>query len=325
MADRGNHSTGSVPLDDGPAAGDHRTVRRLAGDFARRPLAMIGLVILVVAALDTLFAPMLVGDRAETYHVAEELQGWSRAHPLGTNDLGQDELARLLVGIHSSALFAGTALLLAVVLGLIVFGAMHLLGRTRAQEWGRWAELAVVPVLGVILLGIASWVASPQVQAGFPSQFSLTLRYYLWDTIRQPFAIATNVYVVLVDLLVIGEVVRFGSLLIQRLRQVQAPPAPGAAAPSVPAWLSIVGPAAVVGLWIAADALLVEPSLLFYGVGLPQPPIPSLGWMLSDARPYATSQPPLALVPLTAVLVLYAALNLVGFGVRGVLRRAGTN
>jgi hypothetical protein len=181
-------------------------------------------------------------------------------------------------------------------------------------------------VIGVILLGIESWVASRQVQAGFPSQFSLTLRYYLWDTIRQPFAVATNVYVVLVDLLVIGELVRFGYLLIQRLRQVKAPPAPGATVPIVPAWLSIVGPAIVVGLWIAADALLVEPSLLFYAVGLPQPPIPSLGWMLSDAAsiPPSSQLTSLVVIPLTTVLILYGACNLLGFGVRGVLRGATT-
>jgi len=295
---------------------------------------MLGVVVLVAAALDTLFAPQLVGTRAETYNLQEVYQLWSRTHPLGTDDLGRDELARLLVGIHSSVLFAGTAFLLAVALGLVIFGALRLVGRRSGQEWGRWAELAVLPVIGVILLGIASWVVSRQVPANIPSLFSTVLRGYVWDTIRHPFAVGTNIYVVLVDLLVIGEVVRFGSLLIQRLwrlRQVQAPPAAvagatgatGATGANVPAaWLSIVGAAAVVGLWVAADALLIEPSLLFYGVGLPQPPIPSLGWMLADASSNAAAQPQVALVPLTAVLVLYAALNLVGFGLRGVLRRA---
>jgi peptide/nickel transport system permease protein len=300
-------------------------LRRLARDFARRPLAMIGLVILVVAALDTLFAPPLVGTRAETYHLQEVFQLWSRTHPLGTDDLGRDELARLLVGIHSSVLFAGTALVVAVLLGIVALAAVRLVGRRRGQEWGRWAEIVLLPVIGVILLGITSWVVSGQVPANFPSVFSTVLSVYVWDSIRQPFAVATNIFVVLVDLLVLGEVVRFGYLLIQRLRQVKAPPAPGTSAPSVPGWLSTGGPAAVVGLWLAADALLIEPSLLFYGLGLPQPPIPSLGWMLSDASPYAASQPQVALVPLMAMLVLYAALNLVGFGVRGVLRRAATN
>jgi peptide/nickel transport system permease protein len=287
---------------------------------------MIGLVILVVAALDTLLAPLLVDARAyESYHVAETFQLWSGAHPLGTDNLGRDELARLLVGIHSSVLFAGMALLLAVVLGLIILGAVRLVGRTRGQEWGRWAELAVVPVIGVILLGIVSFVVDRQFPANihFPGLFSIVLKGYVWDNLtRWQSEFATNVFVVLVDLLVVGEVARFGYLLIQRLRQVKALPAPGA---SVPAWLSIVGPAAVVGLWIAADALLIEPSLLDFGVGLPPPPIPSLGWMLDDASGYAASQPQLVAIPLTVVLVVYAALNLVGFGLRGVLQRAATN
>ncbi len=325
MSHRGNRRAGSAPVASGNAGGDPRHLRRLAGDFAHRPLAMIGLVILVVAALDTLFAPLLVG-RAEfiPFPFLQPVQGWSKAHPLGTDELGRDELARLLVGIHSSALFAGTALVLAVGLGLVALAAVRLVGRARGQEWGRWAEIVLLPVIGVILLGMASLVASRQVPASVPSLISTVLSN-IWYVVRHPFAIGTVISLVLVELLVVGELARFGYLLFQRLRSVKAPRALGGTAPAVQAWLSIVGPAVVVGLWIAADALLVEPLFLFYGVGLPQPPIPSLGDMIADANNFTGSQPQLALIPLTAVLVLYAAFNLVGFGVRGVLRSAATN
>ena len=323
MSHRGNLRAGSAPVASGNAGGDHRHLRRLAGDFAHRPLAMIGLVILVVAALDTLFAPLLVA-RAEFIDLQQAFQGWSTAHPLGTDELGRDELARLLVGVHSSVLFAGTALVLAVVLAIVALAAVRLVGRTRGQEWGRWAEIVLLPVIGVILLGLASLVASRQVPAPVPSLISTVLSY-VWYGVTHPFSIGTTISLVLVELLVVGELARFGYLLFQRLRSVKASQALGGTVPAVQAWLSIVGPAAVVSLWIAADALLIEPPFLYFGVGLPQPPIPSLGGMIVDANNFTASQPQLALIPLTAVLVLYAAFNLVGFGVRGVLRRAVTH
>jgi peptide/nickel transport system permease protein len=285
---------------------------------------MIGLGILGVAALDTLFAPLLVGTRAETPNLVEAFQGWSGAHPLGTDSLGRDELARLLVGIHSSMLFAGMALGLALVLGLVALGAVRLVGRRRGQAWSHWAEIVLLPVIGVMLLGIASLVASWQTLAAFPSLIN-TVLHTMWYVVRQPLSMRTNISLVLVALLVVGEVARLGLLLVQRLRRVKAPQEFGSTTGGVPTGLSIVGPALVVGLWIAADALLIEPSFSFYGVGLPPPPIPSLGEMTSVGTIYAASLPQLALIPLTAVLVLYAALNLVGFGVRGVLRGAATH
>jgi hypothetical protein len=163
-------------------------------------------------------------------------------------------LARLLVGVHSSVLFAGSALVLAVVLGLVVLDAVRLVGRTHGQEWGRWAEIVLVPVTGVILLGIASLIASRQVPANAPSLIS-TFVSYVWYAVSHPFSIGTQISLVLVDLLIIGELARFGYLLFQRLRNVKAPHTPGGAAPVVPAWLSIVSTAVVVGLWIAADPI----------------------------------------------------------------------
>jgi ABC-type dipeptide/oligopeptide/nickel transport system permease subunit len=233
-------------------------------------------------------------------------------------------LARLLVGIHSSVLFAGTALVLGVVLGSVALAAVRLVGRRRGAEWSRWAEIVLLPVIGVLLLGIASLVARQQLPASFPSLLSTVLSI-MWDVITHPFAIRFKIGQVLVVLLVVGEVARFGYLLVQRLRRAKAPHAVGDTAGATHTGLSIVGPALVVGLWTAADALLIELPFSFYGVGLPPPPIPWLGEMTSVATNYADSQPQLALIPLMAVLVLYAALNLVGFGVRAVLRHAATH
>jgi peptide/nickel transport system permease protein len=282
---------------------------------------MVGLAVLVVAALDTLLALPLAGTRAVNISPLEPFQGWSGAHPLGTDDLGRDELARLLVGIHSSVLFAGMVLVLAVVLGSVVLAAARLVGRTRGAEWSRWAEIVLLPVVSVLLLGIASLVTSRQMPAFFPSLIS-AVGQYIWYALRYPFSLEAALGAVLVYLLIIGEVARIGYLLVQRLRQVSTHQASAGTVGAVPAWLSIVGPAVVVGLWIAADALLIEPVFTFYGVGEPAPPIPSLGELTSVGRNYAVSQPQLALIPLMAVLVLYAACNLVGFGMRGMLRRA---
>jgi ABC-type dipeptide/oligopeptide/nickel transport system permease subunit len=59
----------------------------------------------------------------------------------------------------------------------------------------------------------------------------------------------------------------------------------------------------------------------FY-TGNPAPPIPTLGQMLGEAGHLNNQAPWLFLIPLVAILLLYVSLNLVGFGLRGVLLRS---
>src|SRR5215469_11617662 len=153
-------NTGGSPVAAGGASGNHRGPRRIAGDFAHHPLAMAGLVVLALALLDALVAPLLFNPGP--IHIPQRLQGPSGSHVLGTDSVGRDELARLLYGVHNSMLLVGATLALAAVVAAVVLAVVRLLGRKRWQEWARWAGVVLTPVVGLLLLRGASLVVSLQ-------------------------------------------------------------------------------------------------------------------------------------------------------------------
>jgi ABC-type dipeptide/oligopeptide/nickel transport system permease subunit len=217
MVQTGNANAGDAPVAAG-GAGGNRGLGGMVGDYhPRRPLAVAGLVVLVIAVLDTLLAPLFVSTNTVTsipFNLGQSSQGPSGAHLLGTDELGQDELARLLLGVHYSVLLAGAALLLAAAVSGVALVAVHLAGRERGQQWGLWAEVVLTPLVCVLLLGVASVVASRQVPPFVPSLFSNVFTN-LWSFIQHPSSIVTDIQEgqwapVLLVLLVVGEVLRLG-------------------------------------------------------------------------------------------------------------------
>src|SRR6266540_3916490 len=116
------------PLDHGPAGGEELTAWRTAGfwrqarRFARHWGAVFGLVFVVVVALAALLAPVLT-PYGPTEFTADALQGPSRSHPFGTDELGRDVLTRVLYGARISpgvgVLAIGLAGAIGTALGLI--------------------------------------------------------------------------------------------------------------------------------------------------------------------------------------------------------------
>jgi peptide/nickel transport system permease protein len=328
MSQLGNPSAAGSPVAAGGARGSHRGPRQIAGDFAQHPLAMAGLIVLALALLDTLVAPLL--SNTETIPAnPQQLQAPSGSHLLGTDELGRDQLARLLYGVHSSILLVGATLALAAVGVAVILAAVRLLGRQRGQEWARWAGVVLTPVLGVLLLVGASLVVGNQfgnVPSGVPTNLFSYVVTIAWTYVLQhPFSIGTeiqnrNIAALVILIVLVGELARVVYLLVQRLRTTRAAQPRADTEPVTPAWVSIAVPAVAIGLWVAADALLLEALLegyAFLGVA----PIPTLGQMLIDADSLINQAPWVVLTPLVAILVLYVSLNLVGFGLRGALRR----
>jgi peptide/nickel transport system permease protein len=330
MSQLGNLNTAGSPVAAGGAGGSHRGLRQIAGDFAHRPLAMAGLIVLALALLVSLVAALLINTRI--IDRADAFQSPSGSHLLGTDFLGRDELAQLLYGVHSSMLLVGATFALAAVLAAAILGVVRLLGRTRGQEWARWAGVVLTPVVGLLLLGGASLVVSLQFQQSgievHPDLFTYIFTTPQTFVFQNPFPFGMEVQgYYLASLLVLfvlaGELVRIVYLLVQRIRGARAPQLRADTTPGTPAWVSIAVPAAAIGLWVAADALLLE-ALLDNYVGYEQFS-PSLGVMFAIAAHFingASRAPWLVLAPLVALLVLYASLNIVGFGLGGVLRHS---
>jgi peptide/nickel transport system permease protein len=74
----------------------------------------------------------------------------------------------------------------------------------------------------------------------------------------------------------------------------------------------------------AASAILLEAALSFLGLGV-QPPVPSWGLMIAEAKNYMFFSFWLIAIPGTALAVLVLAINMVGDGIRDVAAPAGRN
>ena len=93
--------------------------RRLAGQAG--PVA--GLVVLIVAVLCSVFAPVLTQYDPLKLNILDRLSAPSRAHLLGTDDFGRDVYSLVLYGGRASLLVGGLVMILTSVIG-VVFGVV---------------------------------------------------------------------------------------------------------------------------------------------------------------------------------------------------------
>ncbi|WP_062437305.1 dipeptide/oligopeptide/nickel ABC transporter permease/ATP-binding protein [Herbidospora daliensis] len=95
----------------------------------RRPVGVTGVVLLALVLFAAAFGPVLWGERATAVDTANLLAGPSAEHWIGTDNLGRDLFARVLVAARLSILLALAATAIAMVLGLLLGAAPMLLGR----------------------------------------------------------------------------------------------------------------------------------------------------------------------------------------------------
>jgi peptide/nickel transport system permease protein len=273
-------------------------LRRLA---ARRT-ALFGLLVVVVVVLTALAAPLLspfdpieqdLGDLRLKPPGFRDTAG--RLHPLGTDHLGRDLLARVIYGARPALLvgFAAVAIsgLIGMATGLIAgyFGGrlddilMRLADIQLAFPFILLA-IAVIGVLGpslqtiIVVIGVSSWVVYARIVRGAV----LTLRER--EFVQAALALGGG------D----GRVV---------LRHIL----PNAFTP----WL-------VVATLDMARVIVIESALSFLGLGV-QPPTPTWGGMLADGRVYISTAWWLATFPGLAILITVLGINLFGDGLRDTL------
>jgi peptide/nickel transport system permease protein len=302
----------------------------VAQRFARNRLALAGLIVFGLLVLVAVLAPLLVGGTATdstdnpAFHtnIVAALQGPSATHPLGTDDVGRDELARVLLGTRLSVQLALVTLLLATVLGAVVLALGAVVAGARFSTVARIFAVVSTPLLIVVLLAGAGIVT----QQPLLNTFGLLIR--AWIQPKWWGRDLTDFPALLITLFLVGEVARFSYLLFQSLRPAQpAQPAHAAASargrasntkPVLSAVLAVLGPAAVTGLWIAGDAVLVQSILVLYGIG-DQPPLEPLSFLVADGATVRDVAPLLFFVPLALVLLFVLSVNVVGFGLRSAL------
>ena len=250
----------------------------------------IGFVGLVVILFLFLFAPLIWGDTADQIDTASMLQGPSREHLAGTDGLGRDVFARVLVATRSSIWYAVLTTAFASVLG-ITFGVLPSVMSRRSGRTltglinmfvafpGLILALFVAVVFGV---GATGAVVALGV-AGAPALARLT------NTLASSVAGADYVAAARV-------------LGVPRRRLLQRHILPNIAEPIVLNVTTAIG-----------GALLAFSALSFLGLGV-QPPFYDWGRMLNEGLSRIYVNPAGALAPGAAIVLAGLTFNLLGEG-----------
>jgi peptide/nickel transport system permease protein len=291
-----------IPLVDlaGPSRG---TLMR------RRMLSHTGLVvgasllcaIIAVALLAPLIAPYDPYDQDLARRLIPPIwyQQGNWAHLLGTDNLGRDYLSRLIYGARISLLIGLAVMVISGLIGSALgLAAGYFGGRVDAVITFFVTVRLAMPLILVALAVVATI-------GGSLTLVVLVLGLLKWDRFAVVMRAATQ-QVRALEFVAAAECVGASSLRIIL----------GEVLPNVTPQLVVVATVE------AANAILLEAALSFLGLGV-QPPLPSWGLMIAEAKLYMFFSFWLIALPGTALALLVLAINMVGDGIRDVTAPGG--
>jgi len=256
--------------------------------------------------LVVLLGPLVYKVGINDIDFQSRLAGSSGKHPMGTDDLGRDILARMLYGGRISLAVGMSAMLMAMSVGVFV-GAVAGISRGRVDAALMWVTdlFLSLPQLPLLLL----------------------LIFLFRDPLKAAFGLEVGIFLLIV--LVIGgfrwmpvaRLVRAQFFSLREKEFVEAARALGAST-----WRQVVrhilpnslGPVIVAATIDVAAAIIAESTLSFLGLGFP-PDIPTWGRILYDGRDYMDVAFHWALFPGLAIFLTVLTINFVGDGLRDAL------
>ncbi len=277
---------------DAPLVGTPRSPAREAlRAVARNRVALASAVFIVLVTLMALAAPFI--DRHEPQAMAfQPLDGPSREHWLGTDNLGRDLWSRVVHGARISLLVGVGSQAIALLIGVTV-GAVSAFSRRAVDSTimrGTDIMQALPPILLALLLLTVLGRSTPVL--------ILAIGLATWA--------------------VIARVVRAQVLAQKEQQYVEAAFSIGCASPRVLVrhiLPNVTGPVIVIVTFGIPQAIFTEAFLSFIGLG-PPPPNSSWGRLLADGFPYVQTAPHYLIVPTIALSLTLLAFNFLGDGVR---------
>ena len=264
--------------------------------FRRHKLAVFGAVTIVLMTLACVFGPMLLPYSDTFIDIRQRFAPpFSGPHILGTDPLGRDILARLLMAGRISLAVGFCAMVLAMGIGIAVGVAAGFYEGVIGAALMRFVD-AMLCFPSIFLLLAISALISPSV----PS------------------------IVILIAMTSWMEVARVVEAQIRSLRTrefAQAAVAMGSSNMRIMVrelLPNAIAPIVVAATLNVAHAILAESYISFLGYGI-QPPTPSWGNMLENAQSYLTRAPWLAIIPGAAITLAVTSFNFVGDGLRDAL------
>ena len=288
-------SAAAVPIVVVPQSPARLALRR----FLARPVAVAGLVVIVVFVAVAVFAPLIAPyDPIATSWTAIR-KAPSLAHWMGTDEDGRDVLSRVIFGARASLMAGVVSVLIAAAIGV----PTGLLAGF-AEGWvdiilSRIVDAMLACPFLILAIALAAFLGPDLTNAMIAIGVSTAPRFM--------------------------RVARAATLDASSNEYVEAARAIGN-----PGWRvavrhilpNIVPPVLVQGTLAIAAAIIAEASLSFLGLGQ-QPPDPSWGSMLNSAQRFLEQAPWLAVFPGLAIFLVVLSFNLVGDGLRDALDPRG--
>lgn len=269
--------------------------------FIKNRVAVAGFLFLLVMTTLAILAPVITHstahyDPANDPNLLIALQGPSGAHPLGTDALGRDVLARLLFGAQVSLEVGVVSMLVSLIFGLVI-GSL-------AGYYGGWVDTVMMRVTDAFLatpLYLVLFVLSVAFNNGKVSTVVILIGALSW---------ASAARIVRSEFLALKQrefLLAARTLGASDLRLMFAHILPNAA-----------GPILVTVTLLVGNNIITESVLSFFGFGL-QPPQASWGTMLNDSQSYFVTDPLLLYAPLLSIVLAVLSFNLMGDGLRDAL------
>jgi peptide/nickel transport system permease protein len=274
--------------------------------FRRHRMAVASVAVLTLLTSAVLFGPLIWRVSINDIDFTARLATPSWEHPFGTDDLGQDLLARMLYGGRISLAVGFAAMAVAIIAGTLI-GAISGISRGSVDAALMWITdlFLALPQLPLLLLVIylfrdflKGWVGP---EGGVFILIVLVIGAFRW--------------------MPVARLVRAQFLSLREKEFVEAARALGATTPRLVIRHILpnsLGPVIVAGTIDVAAAIIAESTLSFLGLGFP-PDIPTWGRLLFDAKDYLDIAPHWALFSGAAIFLTVLTINFIGDGLRDAL------
>ena len=274
-------------------------------EFKNHKGALAGAIIFALIVILVLLGPFVWPYEANGINIRVRNQGPSLAHPLGTDQLGRDTLARIMAGGRTSITVGLTAMLLSLFLGTligVVAGYFKKLDSALMRFTDLFLSLPLLPLLLVMMLLFREPLST---SFGPEKGMFILIVVSIGITSWMPTA----------------RIVRGDVLAIKEREFILAARSIGGTDTKIifrhilPNVLSPIMVSATLGI---ANAIITESALSFLGLGFP-PDFPTWGRLLNDAVDYLQQFPERVFWPGLAISLTVLSINYLGDGLRDAL------
>ncbi|HWL58168.1 MAG TPA: ABC transporter permease [Paracoccus sp. (in: a-proteobacteria)] len=270
--------------------------------FRRHRGAMVALALFAAILIFALLGPLVWRVEPTFVDIRARNQGFSWLHPLGTDQLGRDMLARLMAGGRISLAVGLTAMSIALTLGSLI-GILSGFFRALDAPLMRVTELFLALPLLPLLLLMVTLFREPLGKAMGPAGGTFLLIVS---------AIGVTSWMQTARI-VRGEVLGLKEReFILAARSIGTPPLRMILRHVLPNVLSPIMVAATLGI---ATAIITESALSFLGLGFP-PDFPTWGRLLYDAVDQMQQYPWRVILPGLFISLTVLSVNYIGDGLR---------